>query len=186
MYRKMFLDYRPKNEQESVDQQLILDFIDRNPDCLNRNNLVAHITSSAIIVNESMDKVLFAYHNIYQSWSWVGGHNDGNPDLLQVALEEAKEETGVHQIRPFSNDIFTIDAIYVGNHIKKGKYVPDHLHLNATFLLIADEDEIPVSKPDENQGVQWFQIADVLNHVTEPRMKPVYQKAFQEIERLKK
>lgn len=185
MYRALFENYQPKNEQESVDQQLILEFIDRNQDCLERTNLVAHITSSAIICNPKMDKVLFAFHNIYQSWSWVGGHNDGNPNLLEVALEEAIEETGVKNMRPLMDDILTIDVIYVGNHIKKGKYVPDHLHLNATFLLIADEYEKPTHKPDENQGVAWFSMDDVLNHVTEPRMKPVYTKAFQAIKQIK-
>lgn len=186
MYQSLFENYIPKTEQESVDKKLILDFINRNPDCLLRSNLVAHITSSGIIVNEQMDKVLFAFHNIYQSWSWVGGHNDGNPNLLEVALSEAIEETGVKSIRPYHDDIFTIDAIYVGNHIKKGHYVPDHLHLNATFLFIADEHEQTISKPDENQGVQWFNISEVLNYVTEPRMKPVYQKAFQAIDQIKR
>jgi len=186
MYLSLFENYVPKTEQETVDKKLILDFINRNPDCLLRTNLVAHITSSGIIVNEAMNKVLFAFHNIYQSWSWVGGHNDGNPNLLEVALSEAIEETGVKSIRPYFDDILTIDAIYVGNHIKKGKYVPDHLHLNATFLFIADEHEKPTSKPDENQGVQWFDIDEVLDHVTEPRMKPVYQKAFQAIEEIKR
>jgi 8-oxo-dGTP pyrophosphatase MutT (NUDIX family) len=185
MFKQMFEAYHPKSEQERIDQRLILDFIDHNPDCLLRTNLCAHITSSAIIVNEAMDQVLFAYHNIYNSWSWVGGHNDGNPDLLAVAIEEAKEETGISLVRPFQEDIFTLDVIYVPNHIKKGTYVPDHLHLNATFLLIAPQSQTLVIKPDENQGVQWFMMDDVLNHVTEPRMKPVYQKAFLEIEAIK-
>ncbi len=185
MFKEMFENYQPRTEQEEVDQRLILDFIKRNPDCLERTNLVAHITSSAIIVNETMDQVLFAYHNIYDSWSWVGGHNDGNPDLLHVAIEEAMEETGITKVRPYQHDIFTIDVIYVGNHIKKGKYVPDHLHLNATFLLIADTTEKLISKPDENQGVQWFMMDEVFSHVTEPRMKPVYLKAFKAIESIK-
>ena len=32
------------------------------------------------------------YHNIYNSWSWLGGHADGETDLLAVALREVKEE----------------------------------------------------------------------------------------------
>ena len=35
------------------------------------------------------------YHNIYDSWSWLGGHADGETDLLAVALREVKEETGL-------------------------------------------------------------------------------------------
>ena len=177
-YVKLIKTYEPKNEQELMDKKAMLAFIDKEEDHLLRSNLVAHLTSSAIVVNETMDKVLFCYHNIYKSWSWVGGHVDGNPDFLSVAIKEAKEETGVKNIRACFDDIFMIDNIYVHHHIKHGIYVPDHLHLNVTYLLIADEKDKLTHKPDENQGVKWFDIDDVLNHVSEERMKQVYIKAF--------
>jgi ADP-ribose pyrophosphatase YjhB (NUDIX family) len=177
-------NYHPVNEQEAVDRQTILDFIERNPDSLLRTNRVAHLTSSAIIVNKKMDKILFVYHNIYQSWSWVGGHNDGDPDFLRVAIREAKEETGVKNIIPWSEDIFMIDIIYVNNHQKKGNYVSDHLHLNVTYLLIADENDELIIKADENSGVRWFSLENVFLHVSEDRMKPVYQKAMDKIHQI--
>ena len=186
MYKEQFERYIPKNEQEKIDQELILSFINRNPDALYRTNLTAHITSSAFVVNQEMTKILFAYHNIYDSWSWVGGHNDGNPDLLGVAIQEAIEETGIQTVTPYSSEIFTIDVIYVHHHLKNKKYVPDHLHLNATFLLIADENEPLSINHAENSGVKWFDIEDVLNHISEARMKPIYQKAFDIIKRIRK
>lgn len=185
MYKTSFLNYIPKNEQESRDLKLIIDFINHNDDALNRDNLAAHITSSAFVVNQNFDKVLFVYHKIYQSWSWVGGHNDDDPDLLYVAIKEAKEETGLTNVSPYSTDIFTVDVIYVPNHIKHGVYISDHLHLNASFLLIADESEKLTVKPDENEDVKWFDIDEVFKHISEPRMVPVYQKAFEIIKKLK-
>jgi len=175
----------PKNEQEIADKKSILKFIKNNPDVLHRSNEVAHLTSSAIVVNESMTKILFAFHNIYQSWSWVGGHNDGDSDCLAVAIRETKEETGVHNIRPYNDEIFMIDTIYVSNHYKKGAYVSDHLHLNITYLLIADEHDSLVIKQDENSGVKWFDLEDVLNHVSEPRMHSVYIKAIDRIKKIR-
>lgn len=174
----LFKNYQPKNEQESRDQQLILDFINVNPNCLSRDNLAAHITASAFVVNQKMDKVVFAFHHIYQSWAWVGGHADGDEDLLHVALKEAEEETGLKHLKPYTEGIFTIDVIYVHNHIKKGVYVPDHLHLNATYLLTADDNEIPVHNPNEHQDVRWFDLDHVMDMVSENRMKTVYEKAF--------
>jgi len=184
-YLQSFENYIPKCEQEVLDKKAILAFIERNEDSLERSNLVAHITSSAIITNKEMNKVLFAHHNIYNSWAWVGGHNDSDPDLLHVALKEAKEETGIRNIEPYESDILCIDVIYVENHIKNGIYVPDHLHLNATFLLVGNEDDNLIIKEDENSGVRWFLISEVMSYIKEERIKSVYQKAFDEIERLR-
>ena len=186
MYKAVFSRYQPTNEQEAVDKELILAFLANNDDALLRTNLAAHVTASAIVVNPAMDKVLFAFHNIYRSWSWVGGHNDGDPDLLKVAIQETKEETGVKNVIPYSEYIFMLDVIFVPNHVKKGMYVPDHLHLNAAFLLIAAEDESLAVNPDENSGVKWFPITEVLNHVGEERMIKVYQKAFAKIATVRK
>lgn len=184
MYLEDFESYIPKCKQEAVDKEAIISFINTNKDCLKRTNLIAHITSSALVVNRMMDKVLFIHHNIYNSWGWVGGHNDGNPDLLKVALKEAKEETGVSNITLFNEDIIGIDIIQVKNHIKNGKFVGDHLHLNATFLLIADESEELIVKEDENSDVKWFYIDGVMEYVTEDRIKDVYNKLFTRIKEI--
>lgn len=185
MLKELIQAYQPFNEQEAFDKKAILAFIDRNPDYLLRSNLIAHFTVSTIVVNPSMDKVLFAHHNIYKSWGWLGGHNDGDEDMLRVAMKETEEETGLKKIRPYSKEIFMLDTIYVPNHIKHGKHVSDHLHLNATYLVIADENEKPIVNVEENSGVQWFPISNVLKIVHEPRMIPIYQKAFQRIALLK-
>lgn len=185
MLKELIQAYQPFNEQEAFDKKAILAFIDRNPDYLLRSNLIAHFTVSTIVVNPSMDKVLFAHHNIYKSWGWLGGHNDGDEDMLRVAMKETEEETGLKKIRPYSKEIFMLDTIYVPNHIKHGKHVSDHLHLNATYLVIADENEKPIVNVEENSGVQWFPISTVLKIVHEPRMIPIYQKAFQRIALLK-
>lgn len=189
LLRKCYEDikaYQPYNEQEAVDQKLILNYIKNNSDILLRTNLAAHMTSSAIVVNKTMDKVLFAHHNIYDAYGWVGGHNDGDPDCLHVAVKETKEETGLAHVVPYNDDILMLDTIYVGNHMKHGKYVSDHLHLNVTYLLIADESLEVEAKLDENSDVKWFDIDTVLEHVNEPRMIPIYQKAFEKIRNLNK
>lgn len=170
--------YLPKNEQEQVDKAMMVQFAERNDDSFLRSNLMAHFTNSAIITNKERTKVLFINHLIYKSWGWVGGHNDGNPDFLEVVLDEAREETGVKNIRPIFNEPVSLDNIFVPNHIKHGKYVPDHIHMNLAYLLEADENDELVTKVDENSGVAWFDISDALNHVTEERMIYIYKKIF--------
>ena len=80
----------PYNEQETADRLQMLQDIDTFPVLLTRDNATAHFTASCWIVNPDRTKVLMAYHNLYQSWAWLGGHADGEEDLLAVALREAK------------------------------------------------------------------------------------------------
>lgn len=186
MYRKVIENYIPVNEQEEMDKKAMLEFIKRNDDALSRENLIAHLTTSSIIVNHDYTKILFAYHLIYQSWAWLGGHNDDDPDCLRVAIKEANEESGLENVKAVSEEPIMLDIIQVKNHIKKGKYVPDHLHLNLTYLLIADDKERLVIKEDENSGVKWFNIDEVLKYVNEERMLPIYIKAINKIKEFKK
>ena len=129
---------------------------------------MAHITASAWVVNKDRSKVLMVYHNIYNSWSWLGGHADGETDLLSVAVREVKEEAGISNVRPVSDEIFSLESLTVDGHVKKGKYVSSHLHLNVTYLLEADSEESVSIKEDENSGVTWFSPEEALKKSTEP------------------
>ena len=125
-------NYPPFNEQEEKDKALILGWISNNENAFSRENTVAHITASAWVVNKDRSKVLMVYHNIYNSWSWLGGHADGETDLLSVAIREVKEEAGISNVRPVSEEIFSLESLTVDGHVKKGNYVSSHLHLNIT------------------------------------------------------
>ena len=160
--------YRPWNEQERQDQAVILAFLERNPDAFYRTNLLAHMTASAWVVNPQRSKVLMVYHRLYDSWSWAGGHADGEEDLLAVALREVREETGVQRLRPVTEEIYSLEVLTVDGHEKHGRYVPSHLHLNVTYLLEAEEDQPLRICEAENSGVAWFPLADALAASTEP------------------
>lgn len=160
--------YQPFNEQEEADKFLILQWIRENDNAFLRENTVAHMTASAWVVNKDRSKVLMVYHNIYDSWSWLGGHADGETDLLAVALREVKEEAGISYVRPVSEEIFSLESLTVDGHVKKGKYVSSHLHLNVTYLLEADCEEVVSIKADENSGVAWFSPEEALKKSTEP------------------
>ena len=160
--------YRPCNEQERHDQALILDFLNRNEDAFLRSNRLAHMTASAWIVNPARTKTLMVYHKLYDSWSWTGGHADGETDLLAVALKEAREETGIVHVRPVSGEIFSLEVLTVDGHEKRGEYVSSHLHLNVTYLLEAEESDTLHICKEENSGVAWFTLEEALKASTEP------------------
>ena len=160
--------YRPCNEQEQRDKAVILAFLENNEDAFLRSNLLAHMTASSWIVNPGRTKTLMVYHNIYDSWSWTGGHADGETDLLSVALREAREETGIAHVRPVSPEIFSLEVLTVDGHEKRGEYVPSHLHLNVTYLLEAEESDTLHICKEENSGVAWFTLEEALKASTEP------------------
>lgn len=153
--------YKPYNEQEEKDKQTILKYMETFDNILVRENEFAHFTASSWAVNPEKTKVLMIYHNIYQSWAWTGGHSDGEADLLKVAIQELKEETGVKNVKPIKEDIFSLETLTVDGHVKRGKYVSSHIHLNLTYLLEVDEKETLVMKEDENSGVKWVAIEDI-------------------------
>lgn len=174
--------YEPYNEQEARDRALLLRALREEADVFTRENDRMHMTASAWVTNEAHDGVLMAYHNIYDSWAWLGGHADGEEDLLAVALREANEESGIRAV-PVSRDIFSLEILHVAPHVKRGKFVCAHLHLNATYLLEAD-DQAPIRcKPDENSAVRWLDTAEVLAAVSEPAMLPVYRKLMEKAAR---
>ena len=174
--------YQPFNEQEEADKFLILQWIRENDNAFLRENTVAHMTASAWVVNRERTKVLMVYHNIYNSWSWLGGHADGETDLLFVAVREVKEEAGISNVRPVSEEIFSLESLTVDGHMKKGKYVSSHLHFNLTYLLEADSEEAVSIKADENSGVAWFSPEEALMRSTEPWfVKNVYTKLIRKL-----
>lgn len=161
-------DYQPKNTQETCDKEIMLQYINDHPDYLQRENLIGHFTVSIWTVNPSRTKTLMVYHTIYDSWSWIGGHADGEEDLKAVALRELQEETGVKNVKLVSQDIFSLEILTVDGHVRRGVYVPSHLHLNVTYLAEADEEETLTINALENKGVKWWSFEEALKVPNEP------------------
>lgn len=180
-------EYIPVNEQEAHDKRQMLAFLKNNEDAFDRSNDIGHMTASCFLVNEKMDKVLFCYHKIYDSYAWLGGHADKDTDLLHVALKEAKEESGLKNIRPYDKKILSLETLCVNGHVKRGEYVSSHLHFNVTYLLIGDEREELHVKEDENSSLRWFSFSEALKASKEPWfVKHIYPKLIKKVEDIKK
>lgn len=176
-FKNQIVEYTPVNEQEENDKKIMLNYINHFYDnILTRENEIAHMTSSGLILNKKMDKVLMIHHNIYNTWTWTGGHADGISNMLEVAVKEAKEETGLTTIEPLDNEIASIDILPVWGHFKKGKYVSAHLHLNSSYILIADENHKLVVNQEETSGVKWIDVDLLSQYSKEPYLIDVYKK----------
>lgn len=169
--------YTPANEQEKADREVMIRYLAEHDGCFERSDRIAHFTASVWAVNPQRTKALMVYHNLYKAWSWIGGHSDGDRDQRRVALRELTEETGVQNPRLVGDGIFSLEILTVDGHIKRGAYVPSHLHLNVTYLVEVDEREELRVKPDENSGVKWMSLTDIAALDAEPWMtERIYKK----------
>ena len=168
--------YQPFDNEEEKKKKNILKYMDKYSDVLTRNNDKCHFTSSGIVLNKERTKVLMVFHNIYNSWIVPGGHADGDSDLLHVALKEVEEETG-QKATVLDKNIFQLSISPIEGHMKRGKYVEPHYHLDVLYLLEAD-DTIPlVYREDESQGVKWATIDESLDEdITVPFMHSVQKR----------
>ena len=184
MLKEQLEQYIPYNEQEEKDKEVMISYLTNFDNSLTRENKYGHFTSSAWVLNKEHTKVLMIYHNIYKSWAWPGGHADGEENLLLVAEKEVREETGLTDLTLVSNDIFSLEIITVNGHVKRGAYVPSHVHLNVVFLFEAYENSVLRIKEDENSGVKWINIEDIEKECSEPW---VYEYVYKKInEKVKK
>lgn len=175
-------NYIPICDQEKKDKEVILKCLNTFEDILTRKNIVAHLTSSGFIINKEKTKTLMIHHNIYKSWGWTGGHMDGDTDFLNVAIKEAKEETGLKNVKPLFDKISSLDVIPVKSHYKKGQFISSHLHLSIAYTLVADEKESIHIKEDENSNIKWININEVMEYTkNEPHMQLIYKKLINSI-----
>ncbi|RXS51571.1 NUDIX hydrolase [Lactococcus lactis] len=177
---KLLENFVPEGQQEKTDFKVFQDFAADEKN-LNRSS-IAHFTASVFVLNESHDKILGIYHKIYQSWGWVGGHADGNSDLLAVAVKEVQEETGLRSFKKLSEMPISIEALPVfGHHHRKYGYVSAHIHLNVTFLFEAKESDSLQKNTDETGGLAWIPLEKFSEKSSEKEMRVIYDKIITRI-----
>jgi 8-oxo-dGTP pyrophosphatase MutT (NUDIX family) len=131
-------------------------FIAVHPDCFLRSCLEGHLTASAWVVDAARSRVLLTHHRKLDLWIQLGGHADGEANLLAAALREVTEESGLTRVRAVSSEIFDVDR----HRIPARKTEPEHWHFDVRFLIEADPAE-PVIISDESHDVAWVALADV-------------------------
>ena len=183
---KALEEFEPSCEQEAAEKQMFLDIAKTNKRSLTRDSLLGHFTVSAWVMNEAKDKVLCAYHNIYQSWAWLGGHCDGDDDLLRVIKKEIEEESGIKKITLYRDGIFSLESAPVWGHMKKGKFVPTHIHLNMTYVFIASDKDATRIAEGENSAVGWKGFDELIETTREKNFIWVYKKIIEKIKKIEK
>jgi ADP-ribose pyrophosphatase YjhB (NUDIX family) len=85
-----------------------------------------------------------------------------------------------------SDEPFSIEILSVDGHVKKGRYVATHLHLNVTYLMEADPADAVQNRPEENSAVAWIPVEQIAKKSTEPWfVEHVYAKLCEKVEKCK-
>ncbi len=178
--REQIVNYVPFDEEEVKIKEYLLKWIDRFDDVLTRENEFGHFASSAFVVNKDRTKMLVVYHNIYDAWIFPGGHADGEENLLSVAVREVEEETG-QKTKVLDDSIFAISASPIVGHVKRGKYIPAHTHLDVVYLLEADDEMPLVYREDESKGVKWITFEEAIGNDIVDFIRPVHKRLIKKI-----
>ncbi|MCK9543288.1 MAG: NUDIX hydrolase [Novosphingobium sp.] len=147
MLNKYCSEYKAELEFKSR----IIDFVNLYSECFKRSLSIGHITASSWLLNKDHSKALLLHHNKLNRWFQLGGHCDGNSDVLAVSIKEAQEESGILGIAPVCNEIFDIDIHLIPENPKEKA----HYHYDIRFLLHVTSDE-EIIKNHESKELRWI------------------------------
>ncbi|MBU1100278.1 MAG: NUDIX hydrolase [Bacteroidetes bacterium] len=160
MHRKSLLGLLDKYKLNTPDESDIANkfvrFISDYQDCFERSQIYGHITGSAWLLNKAKSHALLTHHKKLDKWLQLGGHSDGDPNTLNVAIREVEEESGLSDSHPYSKEIFDIDV----HPIPARGTEPEHFHFDIRFLMICNgSEEYLVS--DESHDLKWIELSKI-------------------------
>ncbi len=132
-------------------------FVESSVRCFDRNYEPGHITGSCLLLNPKGDKTLLTLHRKLKRWLQLGGHAEGETNLLSVALREAVEESGIHEITAIEPELFDVDIHLIPERPHLGE--PAHFHYDVRFLMRAAHEDFRCS--DESDALAWLSWQDV-------------------------
>jgi 8-oxo-dGTP pyrophosphatase MutT (NUDIX family) len=147
----MLQEYEPADTQEQFYKKEMVAFIQKYEQCFERSLEIGHVTASAWLVNKDNSKALLMHHAKLNKWFQLGGHCDGNPDVVAVALKEASEESGIQSIESVHADIFDVDIHFIPATSRE----KEHYHYDVRFLLKVTSDENTIQNR-ESKELRWI------------------------------
>jgi 8-oxo-dGTP pyrophosphatase MutT (NUDIX family) len=169
--------YALRHPGEAAVADRFREFVRSHPDGLLRSCAPGHLTASACVVSSDHERVLLMHHRKLDRWLQLGGHADGDPDLLSAALREAREESGIERFvvwgaggeagTPLDLDVHEIPA---------RASEPRHLHFDVRFLLVADADS-RLRGNAESKALVWARWDEVERLSSEESLLRMLRKA---------
>ena len=170
------LELYHKRYQTETEVKKLITTLRNDRYCFQRTNYSGHFTASAWILNEGRDKALMTHHKKLNMWLQLGGHADGNTDLLNVARREVFEESGIEKIQLLNDGIFDVDI----HLVPKFKDQPSHKHFDIRFIFEANENNKEISFNHESYNVLWIKLDEIKNYNSEISIRKMIEKTKKE------
>ena len=159
---KLLKDYSKQFPKELETTSNFIRFVESEPNCLQRDLKKGHVTASSWVLSSDSSEVLLTHHRKLRIWVQLGGHVDGQPEILQAALREAKEESGISNIHPVTTGLFDLDIHSIPENPKEAA----HLHYDTRFLLKAETSIFQISH--ESLDLAWVPLDHLEKFSQEP------------------
>ena len=170
------LEFYYRKHRTEIQVKKLIAVLNSDQYCFHRTNYSGHFTASAWILNENRDKALMTHHKKLNMWLQLGGHADGNTDLIDVARKEAMEESGIEKIRLLKDEIFDVDI----HLVPKFKDQPSHKHFDIRFIFEANENNEQISFNHESHKVLWIKLDKIKNYNSEVSIRKMIEKTKKE------
>ncbi len=156
--------YPVTTQRDRINAQRLQQFMDDTVGPFDRTTLEGHVTATAFIVDRQREYALMLHHRKLNMWLPPGGHCDGNADVMETAIREIQEETGIKQVTIIGTDIFDIDI----HLIPANSQEPEHYHYDVRFLMEVDRNTLTQMNNEEALNLEWINIASLDDYTRLP------------------
>ena len=155
MLNGVLTDYQAAGETEAADLERMRRLAQTAADPWSRSQLPLHFTGSALVLHPASRRVLLRWHVKHDLWLQVGGHGDpGESDPLQIALREAREETGLTDLVPWPDAALRHVVVC---HVPPSATEPEHEHADLRYFL-ATANPGAIAPEDDRSPLRWLSL----------------------------
>lgn len=157
--------HEPADDREARDLARTLAFCERHANPFDRAIAEGHLTGSAFVLDPA-GRLLLTHHLRLDIWVQLGGHSDDERIAHDVAMREAREESGLpdlafHDALLFDDGTPRLLDLDVHRIPARGSE-PAHDHLDLRFLLTTRTPDAIVADPSETKALEWVTLDEAL------------------------
>ena len=166
--------HRAFDSREDAMREALLQFVQTYENCAARELQVGHLTGSAWIVDRDLTHTLLTHHRKLNLWVQLGGHVEDDADMLSASWREAREESGLQDLRLLTPHIFDVDI----HTIPARKDEPGHFHYDIRYAFQADR-HAQLTVSNESRQLAWVALNEIQSLTTEESILRMVRKTEQ-------